>query len=240
MSRTGKPLMATSAFTLVELLVVVAIIAILMGMLLPALASARESARKALCLSNLKQIGMGMEMYTSEWNGFFPVVHGGTYGSPEPPACEWWEYLHPHGFERNYMLCRSDPHCNNTNIESYILNGMFAFGKNNNRLRKPDEKVIVSERADEGSALVHQGYPAWKDRCDNDTAVPPTLGWEGFICKERHGKLSNYLFADGHAAGMVFDATVGDTAADRSMHFIGPFHSESDFPGHPYPGLPVH
>ena len=84
-----KPLMQKSAFTLIELLVVIAIIAVLAALLFPVFARAKEAARRTTALSNVKQIGLGVQLYSDDvdgisppyFSGFDPV--SGTYNAPQ-------------------------------------------------------------------------------------------------------------------------------------------------------------
>jgi prepilin-type N-terminal cleavage/methylation domain-containing protein/prepilin-type processing-associated H-X9-DG protein len=66
--------MRKRAFTLIELLVVIAIIAILAAILFPVFAQARQKARQATCLSNLKQLGMGVTMYVGDYDEVLPMM----------------------------------------------------------------------------------------------------------------------------------------------------------------------
>ncbi len=113
----------TNAFTLIELLVVIAIIAILAAILFPVFAQARESARQTACLSNGKQIGLGLAMYVQDYDESFPPAdfggpvtqspftqfawYSGAGGSVYyPPCC--FDLLQPYEKNTQVHKCPSD------------------------------------------------------------------------------------------------------------------------------------
>src|SRR5436309_15597547 len=83
--------LCSGGFTLIELLVIIAIIAILAALLLPALSRAKERAQIVQCLSNLRQIGVGIQLYVDEHGGTFPPFANMPWLSNAVPG--WEAYI---------------------------------------------------------------------------------------------------------------------------------------------------
>ncbi len=115
-----------SAFTLIELLVVIAIIAILAAILFPVFAQAREKARQTVCVSNVKQLSLGLLMYTQDYDETWPrqdgCVNGGAKGVEGAPATakgcngpygsrinhfKWWAWTQPYIKNTGVLFCPS-------------------------------------------------------------------------------------------------------------------------------------
>lgn len=102
-------------FTLIELLVVIAIIAILAALLFPVFLRATENARISTCISNLKQIGVGIRSYAESWNGVCPTVgniwmfHSDSATNPLTRNTNFCQVLLPYVRNRDVFKCRSKP-----------------------------------------------------------------------------------------------------------------------------------
>ncbi len=135
-------------FTLIELLVVIAIIAILAAILFPVFARARESARRTLCTSNVKQLGMAWMMYVQDNNETFPPNN-----SPNAPSGEW--VLRPGSFP--CRPCR--PVNKNTGLAYDPRPFAMPYIKNTQIFVCPsDYGIPVALVPDDPS----QGRPVWK------------------------------------------------------------------------------
>ena len=127
---TPKAFFTQSAFTLIELLVVIAIIAILAGMLLPVLGQARQTAKAANCLGNMKQVALITSMYTDAAR-FYPLASGAVAWEPEGSYEGWINQLRMvEKVEKNIFKCPSEEKRDfsySINVhEPYMRKGSFA------------------------------------------------------------------------------------------------------------------
>ena len=187
-------------FTLIELLVVIAIIAILAGMLLPALNQARSRAHSISCINNLKQIGMGINFYTMEQDGFLPIPQ---YGPGEYNNTYWVISITPyiartvaHAGEDygKTLLCPSSEEsiriAGDNPMTNYAINGHFDPSDNGSSIRKVT------------SAKTPGNLGAVADFKCRQNATCLWRIWENIVQRTdwRHNDSLNLLYVDGHAA----------------------------------------
>ena len=243
---------ASKAFTLIELLVVIAIIAILAAILFPVFARARENARKISCLSNLKQIGLGVMQYAQDYDEKYPSIGNGcgpfTY-------CAGWQYLvQPYVKSTQIFKCPS-----NTNERiSYRADGSLPPISNDYLANGADSSWNYGNAAgargpfgptdSAGEPLADIQAPAQLIMIvEGDIAGKPDdnkEAWEFDIVKaadvnslwSKHLSFGNYIFADGHAKALKPFATVsqeipGGTSSVNMWWRSGqPFTDPQDFP----------
>ena len=100
--------MKRRGFTLIELLVVIAIIAILAAILFPVFARAREKARQSSCLSNLKQLGLGLLMYSQDYDERLPASYQWVTEPNQWPLFSWRHAMLPYIKNSQIHVCPSD------------------------------------------------------------------------------------------------------------------------------------
>jgi prepilin-type N-terminal cleavage/methylation domain-containing protein len=141
-------------FTLIELLVVIAIIAILAAILFPVFAQARDKARQAGCLSNLKQIATGLAMYRQDWDGHgpfagWPIDSQGrlTAHTPRANYSEDWQFaVQPYVKNLQVLRCPGDRTPYDERPVSYVFNNMMAYERrpfSEAQVERPAEVVVL-------------------------------------------------------------------------------------------------
>jgi len=233
----------SKGFTLIELLVVIAIIAILAAILFPVFARARENARRASCMSNLKQIGLGFMQYTQDYDEKFPpfdFVYDASVGTRS--YYYYWNSLDPYIKSTQIWTCPSnsgsslasndyiaDGVFKTTDNISYTFNGVL-FNAALASVNSPAE-VFVSWDVQNGTAwsvyATSAGYNA------TNPAIGETLDCHtAHICDRgrtpdgkadspsysRHLDGDNYLFADGHVKWLAHNAVQPATDIRYTLH----------------------
>jgi len=192
-------------FTLIELLVVIAIIAILAAILFPVFARAREKARQVSCLSNLKQISLGILMYAQDhdetmvynatWAPEFDAPDGTRIITPPRGGMLWMYLTFP--YVKNVDIYNCPSYSDRWSASSY--DGSCGYGKNTYlgnvavaMIDEPVETVLVMD--------CNYYLADWDVRADpdqspdgSDNANPP---------RDCHNEGANYGFCDGHAKWM--------------------------------------
>lgn len=210
-----------AGFTLIELLVVIAIIAILAAILFPVFAQAREQARRASCLSNLRQIGTANAMYTQDYDETMPIVYNGG------GRCSHAEYpmLYPYIKNLQIFACPDGGNTGDTVPGCLVTSGELPASSPNfythygfnwgpliyagGGLHGPEVKLPDGTKYQNGVSLAAIVAPSDVFVMgDSYDTYRPTMGMEWILDSykgsfknggTRHGGKFNFAFADGHA-----------------------------------------
>jgi len=186
-------------FTLIELLVVIAIIAILAAILFPVFAKAREKARMASCQSNLKQIGLAMQMYAQDYDE--TIDHSLRPLAPVNTSVRWSDSLMPYIKNAQVLICPSQ---RSDTVISYgrnlylgcggIVPGQdcrrWGFATSLSDVKCPAETIYAADNQASGTAYYRGPNVDWLENDPNYYASAPDTG--------RHNGGRNFLFLDGH------------------------------------------
>jgi prepilin-type N-terminal cleavage/methylation domain-containing protein/prepilin-type processing-associated H-X9-DG protein len=220
-------------FTLIELLVVIAIIAILAAILFPVFAQARDQARKSTSLSNMKQIGLALQMYLHDYDETFFFTRetaqwqGYRIDPEELEEMTIYRVLAPYVKNRDVWFSPSD-RLSNKGGTSYSTNAHLEYNWKLSQITRPAETIYLTDRSDvppsDPREEPEEHYSWWaftNPPIAQLSQLPGTLDWDAIsvqISPTRYtGGVAGYLFVDGHVKAMKFERTWGD--ATTNLHY---------------------